>query len=97
MSGASTRAFAMFSSSCYIPDAAQAYALNMTLWPTAPVGFLTVWPVGQPFPTVSTLNSPAGQAVANAAIVPAGTEGAIEIFVSDTTDVFFDINGYFAP
>jgi len=97
MSGASTRAFPMFSSSCYIPDAAQAYALNMTLWPTAPVGFLTVWPVGQPFPTVSTLNSPAGQAVANAAIVPAGTDGAIEIFVSDTTDVFFDINGYFAP
>jgi virginiamycin B lyase len=97
MSGGSARTFPMFSSSCYIPDAAQAYALNMTLWPTAPVGFLTVWPVGQPFPTVSTLNSPAGQAVANAAIVPAGTEGAIEIFVSDTTDVFFDINGYFAP
>jgi hypothetical protein len=35
--------------------AMQAYALSMTLWPTAPVGFLTVWPVGQPFPTASTL------------------------------------------
>jgi hypothetical protein len=34
---------------------------------------------------------------ANAAIVPAGTGGAISIYVSDPSDVFFDINGYFAP
>jgi hypothetical protein len=35
--------------------------------------------------------------VANAAIVPAGTRGAINLFASDTTDLVIDINGYFAP
>jgi hypothetical protein len=46
---------------------------------------------------VSTLNSYDGRVVANAAIVPAGTNGAISIYVTDPTDVLFDINGYFAP
>ena len=35
--------------------------------------------------------------VANAAIVPAGTSGAVSVYVSDATDVIIDINGYFAP
>jgi len=35
--------------------------------------------------------------VANAAIVPAGTNGAISIFVTNPTHVILDINGYFAP
>jgi hypothetical protein len=35
--------------------------------------------------------------VANAAIVPAGAEGAISVFVTGRTDVILDINGYFAP
>jgi hypothetical protein len=38
-----------------------------------------------------------GQVVANAAIVPAGTGGNIDLYVSNTTDIFFDIDGYFAP
>jgi hypothetical protein len=35
--------------------------------------------------------------VAAAAIVPAGTGGSIDVFVTDTTDLALDINGYFAP
>jgi hypothetical protein len=35
--------------------------------------------------------------VANAAIVPAGTNGAISIYVTDNTHVILDIDGYFAP
>jgi hypothetical protein len=98
MTGGSARDFPMLSSPCTSSaQAAQAYSLNMTLWPSAPVGFLTVWPTGQPFPTVSTTNSPSGQPVANAAIVPAGMGGDIDVYVSNTTDVFFDINGYFGP
>jgi hypothetical protein len=46
---------------------------------------------------VSTLNAWDGLMRANAAIVPAGTGGAISVYVSDAADVFFDINGYFAP
>ena len=35
--------------------------------------------------------------VANAAIVPAGTNGAVSLYANNPTDVLFDINGYFAP
>jgi hypothetical protein len=35
-------------------------------------------------------------AVANAAIVPAGTNGAISVFATDATDLVIDVNGYFA-
>ena len=34
--------------------------------------------------------------VANAAIVPAGTGGAINVFATDRTDLIIDVNGYFA-
>jgi hypothetical protein len=43
------------------------------------------------------LNSFDGSVVANAAIVPAGANGAIDVFVTDATDLVLDINGYFAP
>jgi hypothetical protein len=44
---------------------------------------------------VSTLNAPTGAVTANAAIVPAGTGGAIDLFATDNTDMAIDINGYF--
>ena len=43
------------------------------------------------------MNSFDGSVVANAAIVPAGTNGAVSIYVTDRTQVILDINGYFAP
>jgi hypothetical protein len=46
---------------------------------------------------VSTLNDLTGTIVANAAIVPAGTAGDIDVYATDTTDLVVDINGYFAP
>ena len=52
---------------------------------------------GSPQPLVSTLNSWDGSVVANAAIVPAGTNGAISIYVTNNTHLILDINGYFAP
>ena len=97
MSPGSTRVFAIPSSACNIPATAQAYSLNITVVPPGPLGYLTAWPTGQTQPYVSTLNSSNGAIVANAAIVPAGTGGAISIFVSDATHVIIDINGYFAP
>ena len=36
-----------------------------------------------------------GRIKSNAAIVPAGTGGAVSVFASNTTDVILDINGYF--
>src|SRR6202044_3829432 len=54
-------------------------------------------PTGQTQPLVSTLNVPTGTITANAAIVPAGTAGSINTFVTDNTDMVIDIDGYFAP
>jgi hypothetical protein len=91
------RSFPIQSSPCGVPSTAQAYALNMTVVPQGPLSFLTAWPAGQPFPTVSTLNSPNGDVIANAAIVPAGTGGAITVVAGNPTDLIIDVVGYFAP
>ena len=85
------------SSTCDVPATAQAYSLNFTLVPPGPVAYLTVYPTGEALPTVSTLNDPTGAVQANAAIAPAGTGGSIQAFVTQTTDLVVDINGYFAP
>jgi len=34
---------------------------------------------------------------ANAAIVPAGANGSIDVFVTNSSDLVIDVNGYFAP
>jgi uncharacterized repeat protein (TIGR03803 family) len=97
ITGSTSRAFPILSSSCNVPSTAQAYSLNVTAIPRATLNYLTTWPTGQSQPNVSTLNAPTGTVVANAAIVPAGTSGNVSVFVSDTSDVILDINGYFAP
>ena len=96
--GMQARSFPMLASACNIPSSAQAYSLNFTALPQAGLGYLSAYPAGQAWPGVSTLNvSPNNPAVANAAIVPAGTGGAINVLGSNNTDVVIDINGYFAP
>jgi hypothetical protein len=82
---------------CNIPATAAAYSLNVSVVPFGPMGYLTIWPTGQDKPVVATLNSLDGRIKANAAIVPAGDQGAISIYVTNTTDVILDINGYFVP
>ena len=93
-----SRTLPLLSSSCNVPGTATAYSLNFTVIPAnGTLGFLTVYPTGIPQPLVSTLNAPTGTIVANAAIVPAGAAGSIDVFATDTTDLVVDINGYFAP
>ncbi len=82
---------------CGVPATARAYSLNVTVVPDEPLPYLTLWPDGLPVPGVSTLNAYDGQVTANAAIVPAGTNGTIQIAVTATTHVILDLNGYFAP
>ena len=83
---------------CGIPSNAAAYSLNVTVVPPAPpLGYLTIWPTGEDQPYVSTLNSYDGRTKANAAIVPAGYQGAVSVYVTNTTDLILDIDGYFAP
>ena len=84
---------------CDIPATAAAYSLNVTLVPIGghSVGFITVWPTGENQPNASMMNSWDGRFKANAAIVPAGTSGAVSVYSSDTTNVVLDIDGYFVP
>src|SRR5579864_1291661 len=95
--GGISRSFPLLSSSCNIPASARAYSLNYTAVPHGPLGFLTTWPTGVTQPFVSTLNAPTGANTANAAIVPAGTNGDISVFVTHPADLVIDVNGYFAP
>ncbi len=95
--GNAARSFPILSSSCSVPAAAQAYSLNYTSVPKGNLGFLTTWPAGQTQPLVSTLNAPTGAVTANAAIIPAGTNGDISVFVTHNSDLVIDIDGYFAP
>ncbi|HLJ47148.1 MAG TPA: SBBP repeat-containing protein [Bryobacteraceae bacterium] len=84
-------------SACGLPASAGAYSLNVTAVPPGQLIYLTMWSTGQPQPGVSTLNSFNGKVVANAAFVPVGANGSISVFVSNTSDVIVDTNGYFAP
>ena len=86
-----TRDFPIPQSTCGIPADAQAYSLNFTVVPTNKLNYITVFPTGQTQPLASTLNSFDGRTKANAAIVPAGANGFISVFATDSTQL---IRGY---
>jgi len=95
IAGGTTRGFVIPNSACGIPFTAVAYSINVAVVPRGPLAFLTLWPAGQSQPLVSTLNSFDGRVKSNAAIVPAGSSGAVSVFATGPTDVVLDINGYF--
>jgi hypothetical protein len=98
LGGGQSRTFPVPSAAgCNIPVGAQAYSLNFAAVPKGPLGFITAWPSGQSQPLAVSLNAPTGTVTANAAIVQAGTSGAIDVFASNASDMVIDINGYFAP
>jgi hypothetical protein len=94
LAAAETRTFNV-AGVCGIPAGAAAYSLNVTAVPTGALGYLSIWPTGQAQPLVSTLNSLDGRIKANAAIVPAGINGGVNVYVTHPSDVVVDVNGYF--
>src|SRR5687767_11770517 len=84
------------SATCSIPSIAQAYSFNITVVPPGFLDFITAWPTGQSRPNASTLNGYVGTVIANAAIMPAGTSGSVDVFASQNTHLIIDINGYYA-
>jgi hypothetical protein len=82
---------------CGVPENAQAFSLNATVVPNGPLGYLTLWSTGFSRPIVSNLNALSGAVVANAAIIPSGPDGSINAFVTNSSHLVLDINGYFAP
>jgi hypothetical protein len=82
-----------------IPAGVEAYSLNFTVTQTAGAsGDIRAWPTGNP-PTVvtSVLNwTQVNAVVANGIIIPAGTNGSIDVQVAGSnTHLLIDINGYF--
>jgi len=79
-----------------IPAAARAYALSATAIPNgSPMPFITVWGTGAPRPNASMLNAFEGQTVTGSAIIPAGTNGSIDVYAYLRTQVVVDVSGYF--
>jgi YVTN family beta-propeller protein len=83
-------------SACGPPATAQAYVFNATGVPTGALGYLTLWPDGDPKPLVSTLNALDGSITNNMAIVPT-SNGKVDAFASGLTQLILDISSYFAP
>ena len=97
IAGGRARSFPIPEGSCNIPATTAAYSLNVTAIPASTLGYLSIWPTGEPLPLVSTLNSPDGRIKANAAIVPGGYQDAVSVYVTNTSQVIIDIDGYFEP
>lgn len=100
LAAATTRTIPIPSSpTCAVPPTAKAYVLNLTLDTyenrTGPVDFVTLWPAGDPRPEFYTARTSTGGYIANAAIVRAGTGGAINVYASSAVNLILDINGYF--
>jgi hypothetical protein len=83
-------------SQCGPPGTALAYVFNATVVPTGGLGYLTLWPDGDPKPLVSTLNALDGSITNNMAIVPS-TNGKVGAYASGITQLVLDISSYFAP
>ncbi len=57
---------------------------------------MTAYPTGQPKPVAAVaVASPQGTLASNAGIIPAGSNGSIDVYASNPTDLVVDINGYY--
>ena len=81
---------------CSVSGVAQAFVLNASVLPPGPLGFLTLWADGTKQPGTSTLNAEDGAPTSNMAIVET-TNGSIDAFAWNTTQLLLDISAYFAP
>ena len=79
-----------------IPADADAVVVNLTVTGTTAASHLTAWPEGGTAPDVSNLNWPAGDTIANLAIVKVGTGGTIRLRNnSGQAQVLADVAGWF--
>jgi hypothetical protein len=94
--GQVSRVIPVPNSTCGIPVAA-AYSLYFVVVPPSGgvVGFLSAWPDDQPWPGTAVLNAPVGGIIGNSTVVPAGSDGGIQVSATNPTDLVIDINGYF--
>jgi hypothetical protein len=72
-----------------------AVVLNVTATQPAGLGFLTLFPSGNPLPLASDLNFEAGETRPNLAVVQLSPSGKVTLYVSTATHVIFDVEGWF--
>jgi alpha-tubulin suppressor-like RCC1 family protein len=78
-----------------VPADALAVAINITAVTPTRDGYVTVWPDGQPRPTISSINFPAGGIVGNFVLAELGAGGRLAIYNHNgQTDIVFDVVGY---
>lgn len=98
LQGQQTRVFPV-AGICGIPATAKALSINLTVTQPGAAGHVTLFPAGEPVPTVSSINYTSGRTRANNAIVlvNASTEFAAFAGQASGTTVHFivDVNGYF--
>ncbi len=72
-----------------------AVVLNVTAVSPSAATFVSVWPKGEPKPTASNLNVPAGDVRANLVVAKVGADGEISLFNnSGTVHLVADVVGY---
>jgi hypothetical protein len=77
------------------PDATVAVAANITATQSGGAGFVTAWPAGSERPLASNLNTVRnGQTIANAAIVPLGSDD-LALYTQSGAQLIIDINGWY--
>jgi hypothetical protein len=80
-----------------LPATTGAWSLNVQFRPISQASYITLFPTGTTRPGVSTtVATPAGFTT-DAAIVPAGTSGDIDVYCQYAGRVVIDINGYYGP
>ena len=80
-----------------LPATAGAWSLNVQFRPISVASYITLFPTGTTRPGVSTLTATPAGFTADAAIVPAGTGGDIDVYCQYAGRVVIDINGYYGP
>jgi len=77
-----------------VPTDAQAAMLSVTATNSASSGYITMYPCGSAVPTASNLNVVPGVTRANLVPAKIGTDGKVCLFVSASTDVIVDLEGF---
>ena len=79
-----------------LPATSVAYSFNVQYRPLSVLAFITLFPTGTTLPAVSTLTASPAAWVEDAAIVPAGTSGQVDVYCQYAGRVVIDVNGYYA-
>ncbi len=80
-----------------VPTGVSSVVLNVTVTNPTEASHLTVYPSGEPRPNSSNLNYTPGLTIANLVKIKLGADGKVIIYnIAGTTDVIFDVAGWYS-